>query len=176
LIAYLGSSAQQLAVIEQTATWALRHNFPADETRAAFNLGSSAPDPLAAVRLEPMIRAYLESETVSTEILRAAIWPVRRMRLTDPSRILIQRAMNLVQATGVWESPQTDLVRQLAVLVTPDLDEGTRVALGGMLTRHSNWSMYELNVFKTVKAAIVLAAVDTIEPIRVAILSMKAQR
>jgi hypothetical protein len=102
LVQNLGSPAQQLAVIEQTASWAIRHDFPIpiDESLAVLQLGNTANDLQATFRLEPMIQAYLQSDSLVLEILHAAIWPARRMKIPELSRCLIHGVMSVVHAKG----------------------------------------------------------------------------
>jgi hypothetical protein len=133
LVQNLGSPTQQLAVIEQTASWAIRHDFPTDESLAVLHLGNTANDLQATFRLEPMIQAYLQSDSLVLEILHAAIWPARRMKIPELSRSLIHGVMSVVHAKGEWPEPRRDLVRRVAELATPNLDEATRAALGGMI-------------------------------------------
>ncbi|UVM05088.1 hypothetical protein [Pseudomonas laurylsulfatiphila] len=175
LVQNLGSPAQQLAVIEQTANWAIHHDFPAEETLAIFTLGVSAPDREVVLGLAPMIRNYLESDTVAVEILSAAISPTRRMKDTELSRNLIQKIISLIQATVEWRSRHRDLVRRAAQLVTPELDEATRGTLGAIIIATLEAGGKRSTRIGIVNAAIVVAAVGTIKPIRRAISAMKAQ-
>lgn len=169
-----GTSEQQIAVIVQTSNWAIRHNFPVDETLAALTLGNSAPDRLAAMALEPMIWAYIESEALTIETLNAAIWPSRRIRNIELSRALIEKALNLVRETDVWQLPQIDLVINLVSLVRPELDETSRETLATTLIKILGQLEERAKRVTTVRVAIVVGAIATRETIGNLICDMKA--
>lgn len=170
----LGSPAQQLAVIEQTANWVMKHDFPAEETLAVLQLGVSARERGATLRLQPMIQAYLESDSLDIDILHAAISPSRRMRIPELSCNLIRSVMSVLHGAEVWSSRHKSLVRRVAELATSELDEGTRSALGEMIIATFDEDESRAKRVKTVRAAIIVGGVETTMLISDEILAMKA--
>ncbi|OEC56770.1 ATP-binding protein [Pseudomonas sp. AP42] len=171
----MGSPAQQLVVIEQTASWVMKHNFPADETLAVLQLGVSATERAATLRLEPMIEAYIESERPSITILNTVISAARRMKLSQLSLKIIRTVISVLRRADAWDSNQKDLVRRVSELIAPEHDAVTRAELGKMIVSTFESSDSPRKLMKAVTAAIIVGDIGTITPIREAINAMRIQ-
>lgn len=109
-----GSPAQQLEVADQTAAWIEREGFSSEEMRALFNLGAAASDLEVPTRIAPLIRPYLESDSISLEVVIGLVQLMKRIKDAELREFVVLRVVKILESSAHWTLEQTRLARQLS--------------------------------------------------------------
>lgn len=165
-----GSHDQQVAIGEQTARWCIDAHFPLVETLEVLHLSASARNNEIALAIRPMIQAYLDSDDVSVEIIRASVRSVRRTRDAQLAADLVQRALEVLQVSSLDSTATAELIRDLVLLLPGGLEYSLRMALSNAMMPTLDHLKGRTELVKAIHAGILLGCSAAIEPLRRSIL------
>ncbi|WP_147436398.1 ATP-binding protein [Acidovorax sp. 106] len=168
-----GSHEQQVAVGEQTANWSIATHFPTTETLDVLYLSVSSATNEIALKIRPMIEAYLQFDGTSVEILRAAVRSVRRSRDEHLASRLVRRSLDLLNESILDPATTADLARDLTILLPAGLEESQRAAMSEAIVPTLEHLSDRAQLIKTIRAAILLGRPEAIEPVRRSILAVR---
>ena len=164
-----GSPDQQTELARLTAPWAIKNQYPIEETRMLLNLAGSASSNKAALELAPLVRAYLCFDQASVEVLQAACTSVYRTADIDLARALVSKGLKVLDSGRPWGRLHSAFARRLVFLSRVGIDHADRRALASMLLEMQGADTIKTRRIRSLRAAITVAVRENFEQIHQAI-------